>query len=246
MDVFNVVVNRRLQEEYVDDIFFNPTPTLSQTTQIDDPSESSYRQLEAIVPGTGWEIWEEPQGICDGTYNNTCNRWTGNECVLYGHHDYRGAIIGNEYSGWLVMTLKDLKEGIIILKLHTWHTEDESTRTKGWTTVDNKRNLRREESSETNLESHPVDSNGRILMRSYDTPDLPDSFELEYAIDGKVTNMKKDKFLKSKNQLQRVVETLTILDNPNFTDKAKDVEIAIRLKGSGSAIVFGVSHVYWA
>lgn len=31
----------------------------------------------------------------------------------------RGAIVGNEYSGWLVVNLKDVKEGVIVLKLHT-------------------------------------------------------------------------------------------------------------------------------
>lgn len=250
IDVFNVASNRRLEDED-DDYLLSRIPKLSGKARSNDidrvvASEQSTRNLEAIVPGSGWEIWDEPQGICDGTYNNTCNRWTGNECVLYGHHDYRGAIIGNEYSGWLVMTLKDLKEGIIILKLHTWHTEDENTRTKGWTSVDNKRALRRHATDSSQLESELVEPIDRSLMRSYDTPDLPDSFELEYAIDGKITTLNKKEFLEQKQQLQRVVETLTVLDDPNFTDKAKDVEIAVRLKGSGSAIVFGVSHVYWA
>jgi hypothetical protein len=251
IDVFNVVTNRRLEEQ--DDTFL-PIPRLSNEQPSNDlgtggtTSKAYNRKLEAIDPGSGWEIWDEPQGICDGTYNNTCNRWTGNECVLYGHHDYRGAIIGNEYSGWLVMTLKDLKEGIIILKLHTWHTENESTRTKGWETVNNQRALRRLESdSDTSQsESELKEYEERMVMRSYDTPDLPDSFEFEYAIDGTVTTLDKNKFLEQKKQLQRVVETLTILDDPNFTDKTKDVELAIRLKGSGKGIVFGVSHVYWA
>ena len=77
---------------------------------------------DSITPGKGWEVWGEPPGLCDGTYNATCGRWTKDECVLYGHHDGRGAVIGNEYSVcWLVMALKDLKEDAIILKLHTWH-----------------------------------------------------------------------------------------------------------------------------
>jgi hypothetical protein len=251
IDVFNVVTNRRLEEH---DDMLHPIPRILKEVPSSDlgtgetTSGTSNRNLEDIVPGSGWEIWDEPQGICDGTYNNTCNRWTGNECVLYGHHDYRGAIIGNEYSGWLVMTLKDLKEGIIILKLHTWHTENESTRTKGWETVDNKRALRRLDSGSdaTQSESELAENEERITMRSYATPDLPDSFEFEYAIDGKITTLDKNKFLNQKKQLQRVVETLTMLDDPNFTDKAKDVELAIRLKGSGRRIVFGVSHVYWA
>ena len=58
--------------------------------------------------------------------------------------------------------------------------------------------------------------------------------------------MTKDEFLNEKKQIQRVVETLTILDDPNFTSDSKNVEIAIRLVGTGKDIVFGVSHVYWA
>jgi hypothetical protein len=55
----------------------------------------------------------------------------------------RGAIVGNEYSGWLVMTLEDLKEGIIVIKLHTWQIVSESTRTQGCNTVNNEHNRRR-------------------------------------------------------------------------------------------------------
>ena len=40
-----------------------------------------------IVPGKGWQVFGEPQGYCDGTYNAVCGRETDNECVLYGHHD---------------------------------------------------------------------------------------------------------------------------------------------------------------
>jgi hypothetical protein len=83
-------------------------------------------------------------------------------------------------------------------------------------------------------------------MRSYDTPDLPDTFIFEYAIDGKVTTLTKDQFLEQKKQIQRVVETLTLLDDPNFTAEAKHVEIAVRLRGCGRDCTFGVSHVYRA
>merc|ERR1712157_532447 len=88
-----------------------------------------------------------------------------------------------------------------------------------------------------------ADSEQRRL-RDYNTPDLPDDFAFDYAIDGKITTLTKDQFLKEKKQVQRVVETITILDDPNFTSESKDVEIAIRLRGCGRSIVFGVSHVY--
>jgi len=257
IDVFNVVTGRRrLNEE--DFQLQSPRDTSEMYASTEANTAPLERYLaDSITPGKGWEVWGEPPGLCDGTYNATCGRWTKDECVLYGHHDGRGAVIGNEYSGWLVMTLKDLKEGVIVLKLHTWHTGDESTVTKGWISVDNARGRRRlgqssidsdtpgslQRSNNYDVVAKPVD---RMLMRSYDTPELPDEFAFEYAIDGVVTTLTKTQFLEKKKQIQRVVETITILDDPKFTSESKDVEIAIRLRGSGSSIVFGVSHVYWA
>merc|ERR1719491_1213110 len=255
IDVFNVVTGRRRLNK--DDFRL---PSRLDLSKLDgsarDTTSLLTRHLEgSITPGTGWEVWGEPPGLCDGTYNATCGRWTENECLLYGHHDPRGAVIGNEYSGWLVMTLKELKEGIIILKLHTWHTANESTITQGWKSVGNVRRRRRLGESLIHLNTSESFQRGyyetneptnRMLMRSYDTPKLPDQFSFEYSIDGVVTSLTGDQFLKKKKQIQRVVETITILDDPNFTTEAKDVEIAIRLLGSGRSIVFGVSHVYWA
>jgi hypothetical protein len=93
-----------------------------------------------------------------------------------------------------------------------------------------------------------VDENGeRVLkMRSYDTPDLPDTFVFEYAIDGKITALTRDQFLEQKKLVQSVVETITLLDNPGFTTVSKNVEIAIRMRGCGRECTFAVSHVYWA
>jgi hypothetical protein len=153
------------------------------------------------------------------------------------------------------MNLKDLKEGVIVIKLHTWHTADESTRTNGWTAVNNgKRQRRRLREANMPIVMPNATSNddqregglSRALMRSYDTPSLPDGFKFEYAVDGKITSLDKHQFLEKKKQIQRVVETITLLDDPNFTKEAKDVELAIRLKGGGRDVVFGLSHVYYA
>lgn len=248
VDVFNVVTGRRLNEEDLQ----AQSPVDESKVGVSTPADTTpaNRDLEdGITPGKGWEVWGEPPGLCDGTYNATCARWTNDECVMYGHHDARGAVIGNEYSGWLVMTLKDLKEGVVVLKLHSWHTENESTVTKDWMSVNNVQERRRLGQSQSSKRSqYDVDdpAANRILMRSYDTPELPDGFVFEYAIDGAVTTLTKDQFADKKKQLQRVVETITILDDPNFTSESKDVEIAIRLRGSGRSVTFGVSHVYWA
>jgi hypothetical protein len=157
------------------------------------------------------------------------------------------------------MTLEDLKEGVVVIKLHTWHIDSESTKTKGWKSVNNERarhrlgDSRQEFLDEMTKETDPsreyveLDESGeRILMRSYDTPELPDTFIFEYAIDGQVTTLTKDQFLEQKKTVQRVVETLTLLDDPNFTSEGKTVEVAIRLRGCGRQCTFGLSHIYWA
>lgn len=141
-----------------------------------------------------------------------------------------------------------MKEGIIILKLHTWHYPSENTITAGWTSVNNERLLRQELRHKA-LEptSNSQGSHKRILgVRSTDTPPQPDTMVFEYAIDGKITTLPRDEFLEKRQQLQRVVETLTILDDPTFTSEPKDVEIAIRMRGCGRECTFGLSHVYWA
>jgi hypothetical protein len=157
------------------------------------------------------------------------------------------------------MTLKDLKEGIVVIKMHTWHYDSENTVTQGWASVNNVPERRRlgEQRNEVyhdmpwemdaSPQNNELDESGeRMLMRSYDTPNLPDTFVFEYAIDGKITTLTRDQFLDQKKQIQRVVETLTLLDDPSFTSDAKDVEVAVRLKGCGRACTFGVSHIYWA
>jgi hypothetical protein len=156
--------------------------------------------------------------------------------------------------------LKDVKEGIIVLKLHTWHYSNENTITKDWSTVNNEpaQRLRErklearsdvqhamelEEESSSSASEHERRSLG---VRSTDTPEQPDTMVFEYAIDGEIKSLPRDEFLEKVQHLQRVVETLTILDDPNFTSEARDVEIAIRMKGCGRTCSFGLSHVYWA
>jgi hypothetical protein len=75
---------------------------------------------------------------------------------------------------------------------------------------------------------------------------LPESFAFDYAINGKITTLNDTQFLAKKKNLQRVVETLTLLDDPDFTKEDQDVEVAIRLRGVNRTMFFGVSHIYWA
>ena len=276
-DVLAIIENRRRLEDSADQHVARMDRTDSRVQSANayqsplPPLHKQTRQLgDKIIPGSGWEVFGEPQGYCDGTYEAVCGRSTDNNCILTGHHDARGAVIGNEYAGWLVMQLQNVKEGIIVIKLHTWHYDSENTRTDGWETVNNepkdsKRQLRIEASSK--IVTHPT--RGRedwqpddkhffdaemyehgergLKMRSYSTPDLPETFMFDYAINGKITTLTKTQFLNQKKQLSRVVESLTLLDDQEFSKgEAQDAEVSIRMRGCGRSCVFGVSHIYWA
>ncbi|CAB9497414.1 expressed unknown protein [Seminavis robusta] len=240
VDVLSIVSGRRRMAE---EVLFNysataakrgpPAQTTDMTTntKIQQPSlrVRQHRELDEIKPGIGWEIVEEPQGYCDGSYAAVCARWTHHECVLSGHHDARGMLLGNGFSGWLVMNVK-IKEGLIILKFHSWARKEWVTIAKDWTS----------------------ENNARRFLKATDSTDpiegLPNSFQLEYAIDGEVTHINKHE-LKKKYRLrpQRVVELLVLMDDPDFAGGEEyDVEVAVRLTGCGTDCVLGVSHIFWA
>jgi hypothetical protein len=262
VDVASIVSNRRtLTTRH----FYDDKPSEFSIAAIHDNSVFSTtrsiqdrRLEEAITPGKGWEVFGEPQGLCDGTYEAQCGHSTNNDCFLSGHHCSRGAVIGNEWSGWLVMTLKDLVAGIIVIKLHTWHYQQEQIIAGSWDSVNGERRRlghvdklsKRERRVVASDASFPViDSSDsdvdRNLMRSYDTLALPETFMFDYAINGVITSLNATEFLAQKLQVSRLVETWTLLDNPDFTNDPQDVEVAIRLRGSGRQVVFGVSHIYW-
>ena len=78
---------------------------------------------ETIIPGRGWGV--NPQktnnditGYCDGSTNSyDCQRSELSNCLLSGHNDGRNTISGDGYSGWLVIQIPKLKEGLIAAKI---------------------------------------------------------------------------------------------------------------------------------
>ena len=161
-------------------------------------------------------------------------------------------MIGNEWAGWLVLELPAVEEGIIILKIVTYMGEEVNKRTKGWTTVNNERRLE-EEQQQQQVEEQIVDeshpqlppANERRRTKEIDET-LPEDFIFDYAIDGKITSLSKAEFLELRKKPQRVMEMLTLLDDPNFTSSARDVEVAFRMRNCGRTCTFALSHVYWA
>jgi hypothetical protein len=219
--------------------------------------EGKRRRLgsDEIVTGLGFMFGNrfEP-GYCDGSYNAECKR-TGN-CLLNGQHDTRGCIMMGSCSGWLVMNVPAVKEGIITAKLETWHWPTENLATKGWKTVNNmgRRKLRGAEDPQgnvTELYRYTVSGFGedQRMLRKQPPTEFCDAFKFEFAIDGKITSWDKATFLEKSKNPQRVVEIQTLLDDPNFTKEPKDVEVAIRMTGCcGLPNIknFCLSHMYFA
>jgi len=207
--------------------------------------ETNHREIQSssstITPGLGWEILDAFPGYCDGTYNSECARDAQNACLLYGHNDRRTGIGFNSYSGWLVMTIPAIEHGIIVVKVEDWHDEKDMTLTRGWTSIDNKgRQLLRGNYYAT--ESPSVAS--RALKGKH--PSLCDNFQFEFAIDGTITKWNLEQYTEKRKILQRTFESLTVLDDPNFT--GENVEFAIRMTGCGDStkVAMTLTHVYFA
>ena len=114
----------------------------------DDEKSRRLKISNKIVPGKGYQL-DHPVGYCDGSYNAICGRSQDSACLLYAHHDARGGLRFHEYSGWIVMNVPKVKEGLIMIKMETWHFADEVPVADGWKTVNNERHLRIHTTQET-------------------------------------------------------------------------------------------------
>ena len=86
-------------------------------------NKRSLRKLseDEVVPGLGWGIFSttesEVTGYCDGSsVSFNCHRASTQNCLLSGHNDGRNTITGDGLSGWLVVQIPKLKEGLIFIR----------------------------------------------------------------------------------------------------------------------------------
>jgi hypothetical protein len=87
----------------------------------------------AIVPGLGWTLdTHAALHLCDGSYDSFCNKKECKSCLFSGHNDDRGGIFFDSYSGWLLVNLANLKHGLLVLRLESWHGAGRAKRTEGW------------------------------------------------------------------------------------------------------------------
>jgi hypothetical protein len=75
-----------------------------------------------------------------------------------------------------------------------------------------------------------------------------DVFRFEYAIDDRHLISLGDDKLKAYPyyHMQRVVETLTLLEEPESWTEERDVQLAIRITGCERDRVWSLNSVYWA
>jgi len=185
--------------------------------------------------------------FCDGSVDSFCDRGAGNGCLLYGHNDGRNGLLFDGYSGWLVMNLPKVKNGFILVKMECWHSPGDMQKTADWESVNNegRRRIVRASSNATTSTAWSTTDTSRHLKAP--PPEYCEEFRFEFAIDGKITSYNKEEFLSHKQDLQRVVETVTLLNDPGYTGGAeKEVEVAIRMAGCGHTKNFQLTHVYWS
>lgn len=189
--------------------------------------------------------------FCDGSLNSFCNRGEENSCLLSAHNDGRNGFKFDSFSGWIVMNIPDLLYGYVIVKLETWHPSESVKKTEGWTSINNETIPSQRYLLDALSFPHSANVTNNSLPRSRTLkkkpPELCDNFKFEYAINGVVTTMDKETFLRTKQNLARVVETVVLLNNTDFTGGvAREVEVAIRITGCARINIFKMSHIYWA
>jgi hypothetical protein len=207
-------------------------------------------------PGQGWSLDSVASADnCDGSYYGFCGRGTDNHCLLYGHHDYRGGLLFDGYSGWLSMTLSNMTHGIIMIKIEDWHGTGENKRTDGWTHENNNSNKEAASSSIIRTAKispdlphyHHHHHHDRDRSLKQGPPPFCDDFAFDFAIDNTVTTWNQQQWQEHELAIQRVVQIWTLLDDPTYTNgQVRDVELSIRQRGCGRIRTFSLTHVYWA
>jgi len=233
-------------------------------SNVENTQKSFRRNLSSIVPGQGWSLSSVRSGFCDGTAQSECSRDKDQRCLLYGHNDGHGVIMGDGFSGWLVMQLPGVKEGLIMVRMETWRNPGENQRTEGWTEENNGKTHETTSSQDMeeneNVDIDDVedemidDSSGKNRRLKGEPAPFPDGFCFEIAINGEIkASWDKDQLEEQRHNVAYNLDMFILLDDPSMKDRFKSeneegetVEVAIRISGAGRDATFALSHVYWA
>jgi len=213
---------------------------------------------DAIVPGRGWETFNQGdsgvKGFCDGSAQSECNREPNKNCMIYGQNDKHVGVWGNALSGWIVFTLPNVREGIILARLEWWcGANRENTLTKDWTEVNGGNTLDTTPWNASTTTAQPSDrrQNQRKLGKKPKPDDLvPKDFEMDYAINGVVKTMDREEWLPHIKEFVKNVAVWPLLNDESMAQRDWDgepVEVAIRFRSKTlPKQPYCFSHVYYA
>ena len=214
--------------------------------------------------------WTPVKGFCDGSPQSECGRIATNNCLLAGHNDKHWDVMGSPLSGWLVFTVPNVREGIILLRMEWWcgGSPNRGTElTKDWTEVNDghtfdtvpmnatrdlvfqQRRLSHEDAFHTNKD----DTTERKLKGKMDP--VPDDWQFDIVINnGEMRTMNRTEFISHQKEYVKNVAVWPILNDEsmsaNYEDddgKLNPVEVAVRFRSEiNPRHSLCISHVYYA
>jgi len=197
----------------------------------------SYKCVYAgkVIPGDGWSFSDVNTGNCDGTISGWCGKANTSNCLMYGSGDARTTLAGNSLSGWLVMRLPKVKNGIIAYRHENWHNSlalyDKWASTKGWTKPNdgkhNRRLLGRPGQQYSANTMFDVSLNGKIT--SYNADQMHVQNFNSYSYGGKAFE-----------------HVYKVLDDETLIGKEQDYELGFRLRNGAPGEAFAIAIVYYS
>ena len=189
---------------------------------------------DEVVPGQGWNIaegrGEEITGYCDGSpMSSDCKRSENRNCLLSNQNDGRSQIVGDALSGWVVVNVPDVKEGLIFARIQWWGARN-MPYTKGWTEVNN---------------GIKYGEDGNRLLGGKVT-DWPDDFEIDIAVNGKI--IKTYGYEEFKAKIGEIAYNESFYPLVDDKEATGNVEVGIRIRSEKDPhlAAIGITHIYWA
>jgi hypothetical protein len=207
----------------------------------DEKILSSAGKPSAYQPGKGmWSDTRHAADNCDGSLDSHCGR-AYKDCMLSGQNDHRGKFVLGSYSGWLILNLDEVKNGLIVLRFETWLSGAELIVTKDWKCENNEcpddqsRRLRGLESGgKVNSTRLEMPQSNRMLKAA--PAPFCDEYKFHFAINGGPETIW--------GVDRGTAMYLTVLDDPSVS--GKDVEVAFKMTGCANTKALGFSHIYWS
>jgi hypothetical protein len=204
--------------------------------------------------------WDAEDAFCDGSAQSECSRTAGNNCLLYGANDKHMGLLGSSLSGWLVFTVPNVKEGIILIRMEWWcNMAPLQKMTDGWTEVNDGKTMdtiawnttEKADGRRRNLGKQDLDPpEGRGLKATFEQT-VPVDLEMDIAINGSITKtMKYEEWKTFSAEASKNCAVWPILNDITIAEKEGDgelVEVAVRFRSNEKPnLGYCISHVYYA